>query len=165
MLLQMIYVLLCLDDRSRILLTQNCSLNTVQLVLPQHTTCLRSTLLAALSRGMQDWGNNSRLSGWVSSPSIVVSGEIGEFYSRILVESLNGPQLYWDGNSDWNQEDFSWNCFQPCGQVLSYLCIYKCHHWGYLSDPFIWCLGLHTACPAHVMCHHKLWPTSVSHPK
>ena len=55
---------------TRILSTQNFSLNTVQLVLPQHTTCLMSTLPAALSRCAQDWGNNSGLSGWVSSPSI-----------------------------------------------------------------------------------------------
>ena len=52
-LLHMIYDLLCLDSLSRILTTQNFSLSTVHLVLPQYTTfCtwLMSTLLAASSR-------------------------------------------------------------------------------------------------------------------
>ena len=53
-LFQMIYDLLCLDCWSQIPLTQNFSLNTVQLVLPQHTTCPMSTLLAASSRCAQD---------------------------------------------------------------------------------------------------------------
>ena len=72
-LLQMICDLWCLDGRSRILSTQSFSLDTVHLVLPQHTACLMSTLLAVSSRHAQDWGNKSGLSGWVSSPSIVVS--------------------------------------------------------------------------------------------
>ena len=74
-LLQMMYDLLCLDDRSRILSTQNVSLNMVQFVLSQHTTCLMSTLPAVSSRRAQDWGNNVRLRSWVSSSSIVVSEE------------------------------------------------------------------------------------------
>ena len=43
-------------------------------MLPQRTTRLTSTLLAALSRCAQHWGNNSGPSSWVFSPSIVVSG-------------------------------------------------------------------------------------------
>ena len=30
--------------------------------------------------------------------------------------------------------------------------------------PFIFNLGVNVACWAHFMCHHELWPTSVSHP-
>ena len=74
-LLQMTNDFLSLDSRSRFLSTENLSLYTIQLVLPQHTTrtCLMSALLAAWSRRVQDWGNNSGLSGWVLSPPIVVS--------------------------------------------------------------------------------------------
>ena len=34
---------------------------------------------------------------------------------------------------------------------------------GYLNPSF-WILGLCAACWARFMCHHELWPTSVSHP-
>ena len=68
----MIYDLLCLDNLSRIISIQNFSLNTVQLVLPQHTTCLVSTLLAALSRRAQDWGNKFRAQ-WLSFKSLYTS--------------------------------------------------------------------------------------------
>ena len=37
-------------------------------------------------------------------------GKIKGFYSGILMESLNSPELYWDGY-DSNQDDLSWNCF------------------------------------------------------
>ena len=38
------------------------------------------------------------------------------------------------------------------------------HHQGFLNNPIFSNLGLCAACWAIFMCHHKLWPTSVSHP-
>ena len=38
------------------------------------------------------------------------------------------------------------------------------HHQGYLNNPIFSNLGLCAACWAHLMCHHELWLTSVSHP-
>ena len=35
---------------------------------------------------------------------------------------------------------------------------------GYLNNLIFSNLGLCAACWAHFMCHHELWPTSVSHP-
>ena len=42
--------------------------------------------------------------------------------------------------------------------------IFHGHHWGCLNNPIFQNLGLCAACWAHFMCHHELWPTSVSHP-
>ena len=41
--------------------------------------------------------------------------------------------------------------------------IFLYHHWGYLNNPIFLNMGLCAACWAHFMCHHELWPTSVSH--
>ena len=41
--------------------------------------------------------------------------------------------------------------------------IYYGHHRGCLNNPIFSNLGLCAACWAHFMCHHELWPTSVSH--
>ena len=41
--------------------------------------------------------------------------------------------------------------------------IYGCHQ-GCLNNPIFSNLGLCAACCTHFMCHHELWPTSVSHP-
>ena len=38
------------------------------------------------------------------------------------------------------------------------------HHRGCLNNPIFLNLGLCSAHWAHFMCHHELWPTSVSHP-
>ena len=38
-----------------------------------------------------------------------------------------------------------------------------CHR-GCLNNPIFSNLGLCAVCWAHFMCHHELWPTSVSHP-
>ena len=38
------------------------------------------------------------------------------------------------------------------------------HHRGCLNNPIFSNLGLCAACWAHFMCHHELWPISVSHP-
>ena len=38
----------------------------------------------------------------------------------------------------------------------------KCHHLGCLNNPS-WNLGLCAVCCAHFMCHHELWPLSLSH--
>ena len=35
---------------------------------------------------------------------------------------------------------------------------------GCLNNPIFFNFGLCAACWAHFMCHHELWPTSVSHP-
>ena len=40
----------------------------------------------------------------------------------------------------------------------------KDRHRGCLNKPIFFNLGLCAACWACFMCHHKLWPTSVSHP-
>ena len=37
------------------------------------------------------------------------------------------------------------------------------HHLGCLNNPLFLILGLCAACWAHFMCHHELWPMSVSH--
>ena len=50
---------------------------------------------------------------------------------------------------------------QPCEWVLE--SIYG-HHRGCLNNPIFLNLGLCAVCWAHFMCHHELWPTSVSHP-
>ena len=42
--------------------------------------------------------------------------------------------------------------------------IFHGHHRGCLNNPIFSNLGLCAACWAHFMCHHELWPTSVSHP-
>ena len=42
--------------------------------------------------------------------------------------------------------------------------IFYGHHWGCLNNPISSNLGLCAAFWAHFMCHHKLCPTSVSHP-
>ena len=42
--------------------------------------------------------------------------------------------------------------------------IFHGHHRGYLNNPIFSNLGLCAVCWAHFMCHHELWPTSVSHP-
>ena len=42
--------------------------------------------------------------------------------------------------------------------------IFYGHHRGCLNNPIFSNLGLCAACCAHFMCHHKLWPTSASHP-
>ena len=39
----------------------------------------------------------------------------------------------------------------------------KYHYWGCLNNRIFSNLGLGAACWKHSMCHHKLWPTSVSH--
>ena len=36
--------------------------------------------------------------------------------------------------------------------------------WDVWIIPYFFNLGLCAACWAHFMCHHELWPTSVSHP-
>ena len=38
------------------------------------------------------------------------------------------------------------------------------YHRGCLNNPIFSNLGLCAACWAHFMCHHELWPTSVSQP-
>ena len=38
------------------------------------------------------------------------------------------------------------------------------HHRGCLNNPIFSNLRLCVACWAHIMCHHKLWPISMSHP-
>ena len=38
------------------------------------------------------------------------------------------------------------------------------HHWGCLNNPIFSNLGLCAACWTCFMCHHELWPTSVSYP-
>ena len=42
--------------------------------------------------------------------------------------------------------------------------IYYGHHRGWLNNPIFSNLGLCAAFWAHYMCHHELWPTTVSHP-
>ena len=42
--------------------------------------------------------------------------------------------------------------------------LFKFHHQGYLNNPISSNLGSYDACWACFMCHHELWPTSVSHP-
>ena len=42
--------------------------------------------------------------------------------------------------------------------------IFYGQHRGCLNNPIFSNLGLGAACWAHFMCHHELWPTSVSHP-
>ena len=51
---------------------------------------------------------------------------------------------------------------QPCGRTLK--SIYS-HHRGCRNNPIFSNLELCAACwcSAHFMCHHELWPTSVSH--
>ena len=41
---------------------------------------------------------------------------------------------------------------------------FKCQCHGCFNNSNIQNLGLCTACWTHFMCHHQLWPTSVSHP-
>ena len=48
---------------------------------------------------------------------------------------------YWDGCND-SKQDLSWNCYQPCGQVLSF---FNSHHRGYLNEPIFWNLDLHAS--------------------
>ena len=50
---------------------------------------------------------------------------------------------------------------QLCWDILSSW--HGCHR-GCLNNPIFSNLGLCAACWAHFMCHHELWPTSVSHP-
>ena len=40
----------------------------------------------------------------------------------------------------------------------------KCHYQSCLSNPIFSNFGLCAVLWAYFMCHHKLWPTSVSHP-
>ena len=42
--------------------------------------------------------------------------------------------------------------------------IFHGHHRGCLNNPIFSNFGLCAACWAHFVCHHELWPTSVSHP-
>ena len=42
--------------------------------------------------------------------------------------------------------------------------IFHGHHRVCLNNPIFSTVGLCAACWAHFMCHHELWPTSVSHP-
>ena len=42
------------------------------------------------------------------------------------------------------------------------ICMY--HHQIYLNNPIFSNMGLCVACWGHFMCHHELWPTSMSHP-
>ena len=42
--------------------------------------------------------------------------------------------------------------------------IFHGYHRGCLNNPIFSNLGLYAACWAHFMCHHELWPISVSHP-
>ena len=48
--------------------------------------------------------------------------------------------------------------------ICNYTVLYYGHHRGCLNNPIFSNLGLCAACWAHFMCHHELWPTSVSHP-
>ena len=43
------------------------------------------------------------------------------------------------------------------------LTYYGRHRWC-LNNPIFFNVGLCAACWVHFMCHHELWPTSVSHP-
>ena len=42
--------------------------------------------------------------------------------------------------------------------------IFSCPRPGCLNNPIFSNLRLCAACRPHFMCHHELWPTSVSHP-
>ena len=42
--------------------------------------------------------------------------------------------------------------------------LFEYHHQGCLNSPTFSNLGSCAACWAHFMCHHELWPTSLSHP-
>ena len=55
----------------------------------------------------------------------------------------------------------SWWPLQPCGRVLKFFMATTGDVW-IIPSFLIWWLC--AACWAHFMCHHKLWPTSVSHP-
>ena len=45
-----------------------------------------------------------------------------------------------------------------------YVNLFKYHHRGCLNNPIFSNVGLCAVCWTHFMCHHELWPTSVSHP-
>ena len=49
---------------------------------------------------------------------------------------------------------------QPCGHVLKSI---HGHYRVCRNNPIFSNLGSCAECWAHFMCHHKLWPTSVSH--
>ena len=42
--------------------------------------------------------------------------------------------------------------------------IYYGRNWGCLNDHIFFNLGLCAACWTYFMCHHEMWPKSVSHP-
>ena len=52
----------------------------------------------------------------------------------------------------------------PPSAMWADLLIFYGHHLGCLNNPIISNLGWCAACWAHFVCHHKLWPTSVSDP-
>ena len=49
---------------------------------------------------------------------------------------------------------------QPCGCVFN---PFKCYYQGCPNNPIFSILGLGAACWTHLMCHHELGSTSVSH--
>ena len=73
--------------------------------------------------------------------------------------------IYWEGFIEIKYFVYSIFChvfiFLTCWWVFYF---FKCHNQGCLNNPVYSNLGICTACWAHFMCYHKLWPTSVSHP-
>ena len=57
-----------------------------------------------------------------------------------------------------------WNICDECSIFLSFFNLFMATTGGVWIIPYFQIWGLCTACWAHFMCHHKLWPTLVGHP-
>ena len=87
---------------------------------------------------------------------------------------LNNPSLFHNGHWSMLWKPTTWTfanawvrgfsdvvaTFNHSGRSFN---LFYGNHWGCLNNPIFFNLGLCDACWAHFMCHHKLWPTWVSH--
>ena len=69
--------------------------------------------------------------------------------------------VHWRDAQGWRSISLVVATFNHVGG--SFLSVHGCHR-RFLNNPIFSNFGLCLACWAHFMCHHELWPTSVSHP-
>ena len=95
---------------------------------------------------------------WVTK-TLFVNEPISQIPQCIRQISYNAPicNSAWVGGGGWGVGDFlRW--WPPSATWASPLICYG------RNNAIFFNLGLFAACCAHFMCHHKLWPISVSHP-
>ena len=87
--------------------------------------------------------------------SVSLGSRIGPHRHRVVVE------VHWRGAQGWRSISWLVATFSHVDGSFNLLMAATGDVWT-IPSCRIW--GLCAACWAHFMCHHELWPTSVSHP-